>query len=207
MQFDFIFKMTNDYKRHEECLQTLHNFSYRVIRERKEQIKKEEAKKLRDTNNNFDENGNEMDEDDVSLGKKKRLAFLDLLITASADGAVLTDEDIREEVDTFVSCITDHPNRLVVSYASCLSATDVRGSRHDKRRCFMVLILDGRQSGNTRKGSAGSGRDNGRRSAATTDDEGTQRHEVPRVLHQRGSAALPFGAFDSETSQGGRHDW
>lgn len=111
MQSDFIFKLTDDYRKHEECLRILHGFSYRVIRERKETISRELHKSKLDSNNNqklsIDENGNNVDsvalDEEESLGKKKRLAFLDLLITASGNGTVLTDEDIREEVDTFVS--------------------------------------------------------------------------------------------------------
>ncbi|XP_037069468.1 cytochrome P450 4c3-like [Pollicipes pollicipes] len=67
----------------DKALNFLHSFTQSVIRERKMLLK---------------EGMNTPSE----TPSRKRLAFLDLLLSSAKNGALLTDEEIREEVDTFM---------------------------------------------------------------------------------------------------------
>ncbi|XP_069699685.1 cytochrome P450 4C1-like [Periplaneta americana] len=78
-------------KRHKHCLKILHGFTNRVIQERKR-----ESQKSKENSHTVSES-----EDDV-IGNKRRKAFLDLLLETTLDGRTMTDEELREEVDTFM---------------------------------------------------------------------------------------------------------
>ncbi|KAB7506176.1 Cytochrome P450 4C1 [Armadillidium nasatum] len=91
LQIGIIYSLLGYAKRQEKCLKILHGFSYETIRERK---KKRIELKL--SGENKKKNNDEV------LGKKKRLAFLDMLLEYAEEHETLSDEDIREEVDTFM---------------------------------------------------------------------------------------------------------
>ncbi|KAI5708603.1 hypothetical protein M8J77_025805 [Diaphorina citri] len=88
-----VFKWTKYGRRYNQCLSVLHGFTNKVIKERKQLL--EEKKNI---------GGDKPDTtEDEDLGKKKRMAFLDLLLEASEHASTpLTDVEIREEVDTFM---------------------------------------------------------------------------------------------------------
>lgn len=86
-----IFKYLPQGWKYERDLRILHGFTEKVISNRKKTL---QMKIL--TNPEESRNGNE------SWGIKRRLSFLDLLLEACDDGKILSDIDIREEVDTFM---------------------------------------------------------------------------------------------------------
>ncbi|XP_069699703.1 cytochrome P450 4C1-like [Periplaneta americana] len=88
---EFLFKLSARGRRHDRCLRMLHGFTSKVIQERKTQL----------LGNGDKMQGYSGSEDEV-IGKKKRKAFLDLLLEASLGGVKLTDTELREEVDTFM---------------------------------------------------------------------------------------------------------
>ncbi|GBN70013.1 hypothetical protein AVEN_133243-1, partial [Araneus ventricosus] len=77
---EFIFKHTHYYKELQHNLKVLHDFSRSVIREKKDRY-------LRGGNNS---------------DKRKRKALMDMLLERHFEFQDLNEEDIREEVDTFI---------------------------------------------------------------------------------------------------------
>ncbi|XP_069943438.1 cytochrome P450 4c3-like [Cherax quadricarinatus] len=90
MQPDFIFRLLGYAREQEELLKTLHSFTRNIVKARRKLYEQQKQQ------------GGAGSDDEQHLGKKQRLAFLDLLLEYSEGGTVLTDEDIREEVDLFV---------------------------------------------------------------------------------------------------------
>ncbi|XP_047096718.1 cytochrome P450 4C1-like isoform X2 [Schistocerca piceifrons] len=107
MQSDFIFERTSSAKEYYDQLKILHGFTKKVIAERKSARKTSESQV-------------KAPQDD-DLGRKRRVAFLDLLLDASEDGQKLDDQELQEEVDTFMfeekifaeqdDIFQDNPNR------------------------------------------------------------------------------------------------
>ncbi|XP_029157493.1 cytochrome P450 4C1-like [Nylanderia fulva] len=93
----WIFSLSLPGLKQKRILKILHNFTEKIIAERKLYHERTNDQYLK----NLENDKAEIDDTEVIGIKKKRLAMLDLLILASRQGS-LTDSDIREEIDTFM---------------------------------------------------------------------------------------------------------
>uniref|UniRef100_UPI003B6372B6 uncharacterized LOC105567836 n=1 Tax=Vollenhovia emeryi TaxID=411798 RepID=UPI003B6372B6 len=96
LYINWIFSLTPAGRKQLKVLNILHTFTEKIIAERKSYLKLTNGQYLKNINNDVEE-----DDAEIKGTRKKRLAMLDLLILASEEG-LLTDSDIKEEVDTFV---------------------------------------------------------------------------------------------------------
>lgn len=80
------------YRKLMKNIKIMHDFTDKVISERRDTLQKS----LSESNGKLDTP--EVDE----VGSKRRMALLDVLLQSTIDGKPLSNEDIREEVDTFM---------------------------------------------------------------------------------------------------------
>ncbi|KAG5880483.1 hypothetical protein JTB14_035195 [Gonioctena quinquepunctata] len=123
LRSDFLFSFTKMFSQQKGLLDTIHSLTRRVIKRKKENYLErksrgepslyQEAVKsgtYEEAQGTFREHimtnyvKDDLDEnDETDVGEKKRLAFLDYMVEAShTPGSNVTDDDIKEEVDTIM---------------------------------------------------------------------------------------------------------
>ncbi|KAK8785002.1 hypothetical protein V5799_008633 [Amblyomma americanum] len=99
LSFDWVYCRTEDGRQHRKHESLIHAFTKKVIAKRREELMEEI------NSDNKAKEATPKIEDDLQLctGKRKRLTFIDILLRYSIQvDSSLTDDDIREEVDTFM---------------------------------------------------------------------------------------------------------
>lgn len=86
---DIFYRFCPEFFWEKKAVKELHDVTYSVI-----------DKRMNCTNAKISDVIKVWDHSDIA--KKKRLAFLDILLESTVDGQPLSREDIREEVDTFM---------------------------------------------------------------------------------------------------------
>ncbi|XP_054260624.1 cytochrome P450 4C1-like [Macrosteles quadrilineatus] len=95
---DFIFRFTVKGKEEEKYKKILHQFTDQVIQMRRQALAKQQYS-----------------EDIINSDTRKRAIFMDLLIASSEGGKLLSDQDIREEVNTFMFA-GQNTTQLAINY-------------------------------------------------------------------------------------------
>ncbi|XP_046488147.1 cytochrome P450 4g15 [Neodiprion pinetum] len=117
---DWLFNLTKYGKDQVQLLDIIHGLTKKVIKRKKEDYKGGKRNLIDAAANQADGKAknttvveglsfgqsaglkDDLDVDDNDVGEKKRLAFLDLLIESGQNGVVLTDTEIKEQVDTIM---------------------------------------------------------------------------------------------------------
>lgn len=126
LRANWIFNLTNYATRQVKLLSTIHGLTKKVIRSKKSAFLKGTRGSLAQTEIktteanlkskaaltsveglSFGQSAGLRDDLDVEneendIGEKKRLAFLDLLLESAQNGALITDKEIKEQVDTIM---------------------------------------------------------------------------------------------------------
>ncbi|XP_050528841.1 cytochrome P450 4g15-like [Daktulosphaira vitifoliae] len=128
MKPDFLFNFTKYAKEQVGLLDIIHSLTNNVLAKKKEDYLKrknlekagipelssavEESENVSTSTveevpygNSFGQSAglkDDLDVEDDGIGEKKRVAFLDLLIECAENGVVLSDEEVREQVDTIM---------------------------------------------------------------------------------------------------------
>ncbi|CAK1551896.1 unnamed protein product [Leptosia nina] len=118
---DVLFNFTQYAKLQNKLLDIIHGLTKKVIKRKKEEFKSgnkpsplvteyvepsESTKTTSVEGLSFGQSSGLKDDldvdDDAAVGQKKRLAFLDLLLESAQGGVVISDEEIKEQVDTIM---------------------------------------------------------------------------------------------------------
>ncbi|KAH8256214.1 hypothetical protein KR026_010914, partial [Drosophila bipectinata] len=91
LQSEILFTLTHPHLkwRQMKLIRTMHDFTIKVIEQRRQTLEEQQKSSSSDESSN-------------DVGSKQRMALLDVLLMATVDGKPLTNDEIREEVDTFM---------------------------------------------------------------------------------------------------------
>ncbi|KAK5638116.1 hypothetical protein RI129_012411 [Pyrocoelia pectoralis] len=93
--FDFIFNLTSLSRELKDIRKKMHHFTGTVVTRKREEYQKERREKR------------ELTEGNINNEPSRRKTFLQQLIKLSEEGANFTDDELREEVDTFMVAGSD----------------------------------------------------------------------------------------------------